>query len=246
MNIYEKLKIQQKNFTNTTNQIIANEILCHAMKGIYLKQKELANKAYVSESTITKFSKNLEFSGYKELIYNLKNQEKISKINNVGGTETLFKEIDEWIRSKKNFINDLALSIIKEKNVYIYSSYQLRIASNFIYELLLEGDITPIILETQYIYMKKIKKKENAVNIFLFAGLDTDSLVDQIDFELKGDFDFENIYLITSRFSEEKLKKYNFKTIKLDFNYNSSSFLIRNIAIQMLFIEVLNVMKKTF
>ncbi|AGY41728.1 putative transcriptional regulator [Mesoplasma florum W37] len=243
MNIYEKLKTQHKNFTNTTNQIIATEILNSARQGKFLKQKELSEKSFVSESTITKFSKSLGFSGYKELVFDLKKQNKLNEINEIGNMKNFLRDIDDWLISKKDTIKLIATSIAAEKNVYIYSSYQFRIASNFIYELLLEGEITPIIFETQYIFMKNIKKKKQSINIILFGGLDTESLVDQVEFEMLENFKKEKSFLITSQFSEEKLKKFNFNTICLDINHDSASFLIRNIAIQMLFIEVLNELK---
>lgn len=71
-NFYEKLEYLSKGYVDLAYKDLAVNLLAAIRSGNFVKSKDLAKKCFLSESTVTKFSKYLGFSGYREMLFFLR------------------------------------------------------------------------------------------------------------------------------------------------------------------------------
>ncbi|AVN60694.1 MurR/RpiR family transcriptional regulator [Mesoplasma florum] len=138
--IFERVEAVSNEYKESTYKLIAEKIKELAIANtLDISQKELASICFVSESTITKFSKYLGFSGFREFWFMLKKE----RINFNGLQKELIKKEDDffkpiflWLKQNENFIGDLAKSISLSESTYVYTSYQMIHSAKFMEETL--------------------------------------------------------------------------------------------------------------
>ncbi|AUB31312.1 hypothetical protein [Spiroplasma floricola] len=132
--VLEKLERMTKNIENTSYKIISKEIVSKFFKGIFYNQEDLANSCYVSVSQITKFAKKIGYSGYRELLFNLKNEYSHygwDKKNLEISTIEKFDQLSKWIMKNEKFVKTIAKEIKNKEIINVYVSYQVRHAATF-------------------------------------------------------------------------------------------------------------------
>ncbi|AGR41150.1 MurR/RpiR family transcriptional regulator [Spiroplasma taiwanense] len=238
--IFEKLENTSKDFKDTTFKLIANQILSCWQTGAFKNQETLSKECFVSNSIITKFSKGLGYSGYRELLFELKREYNHYSFKNENFDEFKFENfiysLGEWIKENSNFIKKISKNLINVKFVKIYSSYQSRLASKYLFELLLMLGKVTVIIEQEYSLLGNPIADENSlVNILILAGRDNDTLIRKFNNDVNKN---SNCYLITTSRQVQKMENSFQETLLIDFEFDNSSFFYRNIALELLFLEI--------
>ncbi|QEH61972.1 hypothetical protein SCHIN_v1c07770 [Spiroplasma chinense] len=229
--------------SETTSKIIASVILKDYDHGIFKTQTELSKECFVSESVITKFAKQLGYSGWKEFYYSLKNEYKkyyIQPSSESVETNMLFEQIkifNNYINVETQFLTNLAKAINEKKKVIILPSYQLEDCCEFFYECLIE-----LGMEVYYVKNKSLfhiifsKNLEEFVVLVAMSGQDNSFLVENYN-SLNKEVLKKNGFIISSRSQEHKISDFADKLILKSYSIYSS-FKIRRIFLEYLFVSV--------
>lgn len=122
-NIISKIEATYENFTNTEKKIadffISNKDI------IDFSAKNIAGKLYVSEASLSRFSKKMNFKGYREFIYQYKNTMKSDDINIDNLTKGVLETYGELLNKSYSLIDDtqmikVAKLLFKYDKVYTY------------------------------------------------------------------------------------------------------------------------------
>ncbi|AUM62724.1 MurR/RpiR family transcriptional regulator [Spiroplasma monobiae] len=238
ISVFEKLEILSKDFEETTFKIIAKKIMENSKNGKFFNQEELASQTFVSISTLTKFSKKLGFSGYREFIFTIKNEwskynyEKTSRID----SQEVFANIQNWIQNNEKFVDEIIIGINRAEVINIYSSYQAYDCSKYFANLLIEYGKDVILLNNEFRF-KPRQQNGKGINIVVLTGRDNDTLIDNFtkSYETK-----ENNYLIVTEKQENKLEEEFWAKMLIDFDLDNSRADTRILALNMLFFTIFN------
>ncbi|WP_339030552.1 hypothetical protein [Spiroplasma endosymbiont of Cantharis nigra] len=179
------IKISQSNI-NDSSTVISKEIIKSYDNYIFLSQKELANKCFVSESLITYFSKKMNYSGYRELISRLKlerdiyNMDKPIKLddNSIVNYRLEFEKTLSSIDAQNLEITKTINLLKTAKRIFILSSYdQINNAESLFNIMQIQGKNVHFsrYRKTNGYYVNELKEED--VAFFLVSGLDNNSLV---------------------------------------------------------------------
>ncbi|AUF83873.1 MurR/RpiR family transcriptional regulator [Mesoplasma syrphidae] len=172
---------------NTVSKSISEELLKAFETKEVLNIKLLANKCFVAQSSVTKFAKQLGFSGYRELQTKLKmeihDRRDICK-NEILFNGTHYDNIEERIvqaiydfRVYKTIIKKIANNILKSRKVFIFSSYIAFSEAKSMHDIFLLKNINVVYSEVM-LYNFQIHKSitKNDFVIFIVSGQDTKGL----------------------------------------------------------------------
>ncbi|AUB31692.1 hypothetical protein [Spiroplasma floricola] len=236
--VYDKLEDFINNSKDSSFKIIAKNIIDLFDKGEFINQKEIAELSFVANSTITKFSKAIGYSGYKELLFTLKNEyDKYGNQEvkyNVKSKEIIFS-IFNWIEKNSEFIETLTNEIKNSKCIKIYGSYQVQNSVRYLYDSLVALNKNPIIINNDYDYLNKDFSDSQIVNILVVCGKDNKSLIR--NFNSKFNKNQKN-FLIVSKFQESIIKLKFDKSLVINYQYDDSKSIYRNIALSILFLTI--------
>ncbi len=234
--VFDKLEIISKEFEDTTFKIIAKKILNNVERGIFCDQEELAAQTFVSISTITKFSKKLGFSGFRELNFKMKNEwrkldyEKIEKSH----TFEIFQLIEKWIYYNEDFVDSICKKINDSSFINIYSSYQAIGSSKYFANMLIEYGKNVTLLNNEFRFKAK-ENNEKGFNLLILTGRDNDTLID--NFYKAYDENYSN-FIITSENQNDKLDLKFTKKMIIDYSLDNSQLSSREIVLHMLFFYI--------
>ncbi|WP_339030875.1 hypothetical protein [Spiroplasma endosymbiont of Cantharis nigra] len=234
--VFEKLEIISKEFDDTTFKIIAKKILDNAERGIFCSQEELAAQTFVSISTITKFSKKMGFSGFRELNFKMKTEWKKLDYEQIERSDTfeIFQLIEKWISYNEDFINSICKKIKESSFINIYSSYQAFESSKYFANILIEYGKNVTVLNNEFRFKAKVNN-EKGFNLLILTGRDNDTLID--NFYKAYDADYTNFIIA----SEKQIDKINLKFTKkmiIDYSLDNSQLSSRQIVLHMLFFYI--------
>lgn len=247
--VYERITSISKKTINESYKIISELLIKDFQNGVFRTQKQIADDCYVSLSTITKFSKKLEVSGYRELVLRLKfEKEKTSPKPKQEESKTelaldnidILKKIYRWIIKNQNWIDDFSNKIKIYNKITIFTSYQMIEATEFLEKILTSKNIIikKIYAENDYLNFEKIVEK-NELKLAIITGKDNNSL---LNYYLKQFFsnDSSNNYLITSNENSSKLEQLKYeKKLILDFpSDNVFGYARKFLAIIILFEQI--------
>ncbi|WP_339033605.1 hypothetical protein [Spiroplasma endosymbiont of Cantharis rufa] len=179
------IKISQSNI-NDSSKVISKEIIKGYDNYIFLSQKELANKCFVSESLITYFAKKMNYSGYRELISRLKLERDIYNMdspikledNSIVNYRLEFEKTLSSIDAQNLEITKTINLLKGAKRIFILSSYdQINNAESLFNIMQIQGKNVHFsrYRKTNGYYVNDLK--EDDVAFFLVSGLDNNSLV---------------------------------------------------------------------
>ncbi|AUB31689.1 MurR/RpiR family transcriptional regulator [Spiroplasma floricola] len=236
--VFEKLEIMSKDFEDTTFKIIAKKIIENTKNGKFYNQEELANQTFVSISTLTKFSKKLGFSSYREFIFVMKtewskyNWDRQKKVD----TGEIFESIQTWINRNENFINNICEEIKNFNIINIYSSYQSYDCSKYFANLLIDYGKNVVLLNNEFRF-KPRQTDEKSFNLIILTGRDNDTLIDNFS---KSYNERDTNFLIATEKQADKLE-FNFTNkILIDYSLDNSQVSTRVIALNVLFFTIFN------
>ncbi|ARU91504.1 hypothetical protein SCLARK_00893 [Spiroplasma clarkii] len=176
---------QENTKAKNLDSFIANAILKNYNSGIFLNQVQLAEQCFLSASAITKFSKKLGFTGYREFNFNLKNEylkyyvKDKQEINSTSKIKNFFDVFVSEINEQLDFVNDFINMIKTEKRLLIVSSYQLQDSAKYCYEIFSELGIEVAFQTVRIISNKILSTKISEVPVLCFlAGQDNYFLVE--------------------------------------------------------------------
>ncbi|AHI53174.1 MurR/RpiR family transcriptional regulator [Spiroplasma culicicola] len=234
-----------KDFYETTSlstyKVMAANLITNFQDNIFLKLKEFAQLSFVSQSTVTYFCKSLKFSGYRELIFKLKNEREHfhKNVNQVIKIDDFTFNIYRWLQNNINFIINICQEILKYKKIRIYSSYQSYMACLYFQEILRSKNILVEIVNCSYIdNFEYINKKEFKINLFIICGRDCKSLKKY--FLKLFEYQYQRgQFLITTLNQVKEIDSdlFNNKLI-LDYEKDDSLFSIRHFAFTYLFLSI--------
>ncbi|ASZ08772.1 MurR/RpiR family transcriptional regulator [Mesoplasma chauliocola] len=237
--ILERIEYASKEYKNSTYKLIATTIKNLVVsKKIEISQKELANLCFVSESTITQFSKYLGFSGFREFWFLLKKEcENFENLNKqtIKDQNDFYKPIFSWLENNKEFINKITKSICKSDEVFIYSSNQMINSANFMQDSFNSLQKRTQLLNQTHFQKPFFSEDKKYVIIIFLSGRDNENIELIANSIKESPFSKSiNIFLFTT---ENQLKKINFNpegVILLDIIKDWPSFVHRNIAANIL------------
>ncbi|AXK51681.1 MurR/RpiR family transcriptional regulator [Spiroplasma alleghenense] len=187
--VREVLKQVENSKNQEVHKQIAIKILQNFDQNIFLKQKELADSCFVSESTVTLFSKSLGYDGYRELYlrlkieseyYNIKNDEKNSQ-SFQGNLKSIRNEMNQIFDFIDNQNEDLKIFIKEIKNsqsIHLFSSYEQVINAQNICDNL-KRVCNHVSLEQIRHNHSKVLQSINKPDlvIFIISGIDNETII---------------------------------------------------------------------
>ncbi|ASZ08791.1 hypothetical protein CK556_00215 [Mesoplasma chauliocola] len=237
--VYDKLEdFINNNQKNSSFKLIAVNLIELFDKGDFISQKELAKLSYVANSTITKFSQVLGYSGYKELLFTLKHEwnkygnEKTE--NGISSKEMLYSMIN-WVEENNHFVKQMSKAIKNSKCVKIYNSYQIGNSIRYFYETLIALNKNPILMNNDYHYSQDQWENSEVVNIFIVCGKDNRTLVRELYLNFNKS---ENNFLIVSKIQQSKIDLNFSDSLVIDYNFDNSKSIYRNMALNILFLSI--------
>jgi len=209
-----------KNEKNKASSLIARNLQNDFLTEEWHTAKEIAELSFVSEGTVTNFSKRLGFDGYQDLLWNLKNISCIyddsKKEDNSNLINIYNRIITDFLSNEKEayvVIEDLVKNIKNSKNIFIYSSYQLDDLAAYFIELigLKKQDIFHN--NTKLYAHKNIKRITKRDMVIIFSsGQDNDFL--EYDFNIINTL--TNKVFVFSSNSQTEIFNVDGRTINLD------------------------------
>ncbi|ATI72963.1 MurR/RpiR family transcriptional regulator [Mesoplasma florum] len=248
----EKLTAVANEYKDSSYKFIAETILKKLInKELNISQKELSELCFVSESTITKFSKFLGFSGFREFWFLLK-----SEVNALNSHEKdfftkekdFFSPIIKWVAKEENFIKELSNSISNCDEVIINSSYQMQTSAEFMFNSFNSIGKKTSLINHAFFNISNIEVKRNYVFVIILSGRDNETLLVYIN-SLKHLVADKNvkIYIITTEKQEQKIDIQTKEMIRIDLVKDWPSFVQRNIALTVMIGKIYeNLLKTTF
>ncbi|AVN64086.1 MULTISPECIES: hypothetical protein [Mesoplasma] len=234
-NFYEKLEYLSKGYVDSAYKNMSVSLLASIRNGNFKKSKELAEECFVSESTVTKFSKYLGFSGYREMIFFLKEDHNSFFVKKTTRKNKNFSILIEWISLHEDFIAKFCKAIeFKNVQVNIFGSYQLQESISLLNKLLLSFDIDSRILY-QNVLFANTKISKQSVNIIFFSGRDNETLEIFLQEINKSKKQIKNFLVI----SEKQKNKVKFECEQIQFSQDHS-FVNRNLSVMMMCHEIAN------
>lgn len=172
---------------NSVSYVVAAELFKSYQQNKILTIKELSQYCFVSESSITKFSKKLGYSGYRELIVKLKIElsdrvpinETYSplKLDLFDSTEKLFNETISDLSNYKNNLYEISQKLKTANKIYIFSSYIFYEQIKNLQEILITKKINVIFTETLMYSLSTYQNiTKNDYAIFFIGGQDTKTI----------------------------------------------------------------------
>ncbi|ALD66473.1 MurR/RpiR family transcriptional regulator [Spiroplasma cantharicola] len=229
----------------TNFKIIAKKIIENFAKGEFKNQEELAKECYVSLSTITKFSQKIGCTGYRELVFILKSEYDrygwTENVNKVSSFER-FESIQKWIIENSLFIENLAKAIKDVKIINLYPSNQIRHASLYISELF--ANLNKVVRIISWEYRKDaVKNSENELEILIVCSSNNRSLLKIFECETNEE---NKRFLITTANQDIQLDiNFTDKTL-INYQLDKTKSIYRNIALEMLFLQIFECVQNTF
>ncbi len=236
--IYEKLENLTREYKNTTDKIIALNIINTMRQKKILTQKQLADICFVSESKITKFIQSLGEPNFKTFASSLKKEHFLyDSINKTNFKSDILALIKMWCNKNSVFIKNLATAIKNNININIYASAQTSWIAQGIRDLLISYNKRPLILSKNFDIFNEPLVNNEDINIVLFYGRDNFTLNSYL--KLINDKTIKaNNFVITSEKQYEKVFLESDNKLKLDYLKNNASNVYRNLALNILILEI--------
>ncbi|NBI07082.1 MurR/RpiR family transcriptional regulator [Senegalia massiliensis] len=122
-NVISRIEATYENFTNTEKKIA--DFFISNKEIIDFSAKNISSKLYVSEASLSRFSKKMSFKGYREFIYQYKNTMKQDDINIDNLTKGVLETYGELLNKSYSLIDDkqmikVAKLLLKYDKVYTY------------------------------------------------------------------------------------------------------------------------------
>ncbi|AXK51635.1 MurR/RpiR family transcriptional regulator [Spiroplasma alleghenense] len=246
--VRENLINYNKVTTNELYKMICEFIIEQITLKNYPSMQEVAWSAFTTKSTVTRFCNQLGYTGYKELIYTLKNQDNnyyqnLDKVINASSSAG-FQEY------KKQLINDLnqfdqqitsiiALSekINQAKNIYMFFSYEVEDTAKILIDFLQ-------IINKNLFFSKSRKNmsvmldniKSDDLVLFVVAGMDNAYLENMFSLIKK---DFSNTAVVSSISQFHKFDDCDLK-ITIDASVDKVIIYNKEIHLNYLFRQIIN------
>ncbi|ASZ08765.1 MurR/RpiR family transcriptional regulator [Mesoplasma chauliocola] len=249
----EKLTSVANEYKDSTYKFIAEIIIKKLInKELNITQKELSELCFVSQSTITKFSKFLGFSGFREFWFLLKKElEDYDSVNKVifETERTFFNPIFQWLDVNQPFLTLLVKNILSSEEYLIYYSYQLQSSAEFMSNSLNSIGIKTSLINHAYFNGINFMENSNKTVLAMISGPDNESIIADLH-NLKNNFkkeNFSNVFILVSEKQQEKIPVEFQNIANIDIIKNWPSFVQRNIAVS-IFVGQLysNIVKTTF
>ncbi|WP_106078773.1 hypothetical protein [Mesoplasma coleopterae] len=235
--VIEKLEKMANNIENSSYKVISEKIIKGLINAKFYSQDDLSKECFVSISQITKFAKKIGYSGYRELVFTLKNEYQHMGMEQNAEKINIIEKIDsiqKWILSNESFVNNLVLSIEKASFINLYVSYQVQHAANYIADIF--ANLNKVVrIVSHEIRNNLIKNKENEVNILIICSRDNETLLQVFN---KENNEKQKSFLVTTERQREKVKINVFDEIIIDYKNDKSKNIFRNIAIEILFLHI--------
>ncbi|WP_339030880.1 hypothetical protein [Spiroplasma endosymbiont of Cantharis nigra] len=245
MSVINKLIKLSESVDDTNFKSIANQIIDNFTNGDFKNQEELGKQCYVSLSTITKFSQKIGCTGYRELIFTLKNEYNhygwAENVNKVSSLER-FDSIQKWIIENNSFIENIAQAIKGAKIINLYASNQIKHASSYILDLFDNMNKIVRVCSSEY-KNNLIKNGEKEVEILIICSSNNGSLMRKYEKEAN---EKNNKFLITTNSQEIKLDIIFTDKMLINYQFDKSKSIYRNIALEMLFLYIYEYIQNTF
>ncbi|AUM62721.1 hypothetical protein [Spiroplasma monobiae] len=235
--IVEKIEKVTRGINEGTYITIAKIILSHFNNGDFKDQKTLAQESFVSISQITKFSKKIGYSGYRELMFELKKEYKHYDWNrNIKDVNVIEKlnSITHWISQNNFFIKEIVNELKIKETINIYSSYQVKHAANYIKDLFVSLNKNVRLISNDY-RSNLIKNDVNDLNIIIICSADNDSLLKVWNSTRE---EGQKSFLIASERQRFKIDEKFEAEMILNYDFNSSKMIYRNIILELLFLHI--------
>ncbi|WP_026389465.1 MurR/RpiR family transcriptional regulator [[Acholeplasma] multilocale] len=165
------------------DKVIAEEIFANFIQNKFLSSKELANKTYVSQATLTKFAKKTGAQGYNEMILRLrmeyenlrqKYSDSISKTDDLKkSTINMLDDMD----SVMPLLKEAVAEIESAPSIHLFPSYQMQDDAVFFgnYLSVIRGNVN-IVYPTFFSPKSLENIKDRDLLIFFVSGPDTKGL----------------------------------------------------------------------
>ncbi|ALD66478.1 MurR/RpiR family transcriptional regulator [Spiroplasma cantharicola] len=245
MTVINKLIKLSDSVEETNFKAIAKKIIDNFAKGEFKNQEDLAKQCYVSLSTITKFSQKIGCAGYRELIFILKNEYDhygwTENVNKVSSLER-FDSIQKWIIENSLFIEKITQAIKEVKIINLYPSNQIRHASAYIIELFDNLNKIVRVISSEYI-KNTVKNDENELEILIICSSNNNSIIKTYEDETN---EKNKKFLITTASQDIQLDVDFTDKILINYQFDKSKSIYRNIALEMLFLHIFEHIKNTF
>ncbi|AGY41079.1 hypothetical protein mflW37_0120 [Mesoplasma florum W37] len=229
--VYKNIENLSKDNRETAFKIVAKQILLDFSNNKFRSQEELAKKCYVSNATITQFSKAALCTGYRELRLRLKieydnnflNDQKLS-MKKISISE-YYVSFENWLSENWNFLEELIKTMIERKQVFLFPSFQTHYSAIFLSDVLEKHDLNVNIFNLE----KDLKKLQNIdwtkkVVLLILTGRDNESLKLIYDYMKKAN---SKVFVICSQnwnFKDDK----NVNIMYLDNQISSRNYVDRN------------------
>ncbi|AXK51664.1 MurR/RpiR family transcriptional regulator [Spiroplasma alleghenense] len=185
--IREVLKNVASSKVNKVDANLAEIIIRHADQNIFLRSKELAAKAFVSESSLTAFSKRIGYEGYREVYIRLMVESEYYNYftNNESNKNEIVSKFDhntfiDEIDAQFDKIQKIASNIKSKDKLFILSSYEVMHHGQLVANALWE--------DKQVYFSANRKTDRNFINkitnqdevLVLLVGLDNGELFENL------------------------------------------------------------------
>ncbi|ATZ21387.1 MurR/RpiR family transcriptional regulator [Mesoplasma tabanidae] len=243
--VFEQLENVAKSVEDSLFKGIAKTLLNNFMEGEFKNQEEISKECYVSISTITKFCKKIGYSGYRELIFNLKLEyarlgwQKASK--NIS-TFDMLNSIQNWIISNDNFVEKIVKSIQHAQVINIYASYQVQHAAKYFVEILQELNKIAVLPRIEYRSTLQ-KNRETDLNLIILCSRNNDELIKFFEKQIHPS---NQTFLIISEQQRHKISGDFTDEVIIDYQDSIPRGIYRNLALECLFMHILQVIKSSF
>ncbi|ASZ08789.1 hypothetical protein CK556_00200 [Mesoplasma chauliocola] len=229
--VYKNIENLSRDNRETAFKIVAKQILIDFSNNKFRSQEELAKKCYVSNATITQFSKAALCTGYRELRLRLKieydnnfSDNQKTSIKKVSVKE-YYSSFENWLSDNWDFIEDLIKAMTEKKEVFLFPSFQTHYSAIFLSDVLEKHDLNVSIfnLEKDFRKLNNIDWTKKVI-LLILTGRDNESLKLIYDYMKKAN---SKVFVICSQ-NWDFRKDGNANIMYLDNQISSRNYVDRN------------------
>ncbi|AVN64481.1 MULTISPECIES: MurR/RpiR family transcriptional regulator [Mesoplasma] len=242
--IREKLNLIYESNETVSHKLIAKYLIDCLDKGSIPTSKECSQVCFVSESTLTAFSKKYGYEGFREIIIRIKVERELYKPFEKTKLKTkdtnvrkLFLKYMDQIDAQDPQVNKLIEEIKNARKVFIFSSYEQNENVELFASQLQFMDIESYFNSKRRLHDMWIdKSNESDLCLFIVSGLDNQNLVSL--YKQACDMN-KKTFVVTSSSQSHKFIN-NKNLIVLQQESNMEIYLsIRNIILNYLFTKII-------
>ncbi|ALD66716.1 helix-turn-helix domain-containing protein [Spiroplasma cantharicola] len=236
--IFSKLENLTREYKNTSDKIIAINVINAMRKKQILTQKQLAKICFVSESKITKFIQNIGEPNYKLFISKLKSEHFLyDSINKANLKMNIIHLIEMWCRVNYEFIKNLAEEIKVTKNINIFASAQTVWIAEGLKDILVNYNKRPLVIYKNFNIFNEPEIDSEDLNIVFLYGRDIFTLNSYLKLINNKTNPSKNFLIASETNYDTKILNCN-NSLKLDYFSNNKSNIYRNLALYILISEL--------